>query len=82
MKITKKRTRLLLELEKLVGDECYNANIQNWGPNGAFEGEGRSFTYPVTFLKDGEKLKYRWRGQTLAPQEVMTGYYAFGANQL
>ncbi|MEZ5769781.1 MAG: hypothetical protein R3D80_20615 [Paracoccaceae bacterium] len=32
--MTKKRAKLLAELEYLLGSECYNGNIQNWGPNG------------------------------------------------
>ena len=44
-----KRKRLLIELEEIVGNEFYNANIQNWGPGGVFEGGGRGFRYAVTF---------------------------------
>jgi hypothetical protein len=31
MTISKKRAQLLLELESLVGNECYNGNIQELG---------------------------------------------------
>ena len=37
--MNEKRKRLLIELEDIVGNEFYNANIQNWGPGGVFEGE-------------------------------------------
>ena len=47
--MNEKRKRLLIELEDIIGHEFYNAKIQNWGPGGVFEGEGRELRYPVTF---------------------------------
>lgn len=83
MKISEKRKRLLLELESLVGSECYNANIQNWGPNGVFKGEGRHFRYPITFVDEaGQKTKRYGKNATLNVSTAITGHYAFGANQL
>jgi len=82
-KITKKRARLLAALEDLIGSNCYNGNIQNWGPNGAFYGEGRSFRYPLTTIDgEGEKRKTTYPAPFLAPSVLSTGYYAFGANRL
>jgi len=52
MRISEDRKRLLLVLEDVIGNECYNAKIQNWGPHGVFEGEGREFRYPVTFIEE------------------------------
>lgn len=46
--MNEKRKRLLIELAKIVGNEFYNGSIQNWGPGGVFEGEGRSFRYKLT----------------------------------
>jgi hypothetical protein len=83
MKMSKTRMRLLLELENIIGRECYNANIQNWGPNGAFEGEGRDFRYPITFVDpDGNKIKRKNVDTSVPAQVAVTGHYAFGANQL
>jgi len=83
MKMSNKRMQLLLELESLVGSECYNGNIQNWGPNGTFEGEGRDFRYPITFVDEsGNKIKRRYTDLSLPVSIAVTGYYAFGANQL
>ncbi|EHY9861262.1 hypothetical protein K5B43_004601 [Vibrio parahaemolyticus] len=77
------RQQLLLELEELIGDECYNGNIQNWGPNSTFLGEGRSFRYPITFIgEDEEKIKRKYIDRSLNKNVVQTGYYAFGANRL
>jgi hypothetical protein len=57
-RISKTRMKVLLQLENIIGNECYNANIQNWGPNGVFEGEGREFRYPITFIDSrGNKVK-------------------------
>ena len=82
-KLTKKRARLLAELEYLVGSSCYNASIQNWGPGGVFEGEGRDFRYPLTVVDpEGGKHKIRYRADGDTPAALITGYYAFGANQL
>jgi hypothetical protein len=81
--ISKTRIRLLLELESIIGSECYNANIQNWGPNGVFEGEGRDFRYPITFIDpNGNKIKRKRVDDSLSSQVATTGHYAFGANQL
>jgi hypothetical protein len=78
-----KRTHLLLQLENIIGNECYNQNIQNWGPNGVFEGEGREFRYPITFVgADGLKIKKKSVDTRLPTSVAKTGYYAFGANQL
>ena len=82
-KVSAKRMHLPLELESLVGNECYNANIQNWGPHGIFEGEGREFRYPITFINsEGKKVKRRNTDANIPAEMAITGYYAFGANQL
>lgn len=80
---SKKRAQLLSELEYLVGSHCYNASIQNWGPGGVFEGEGRDFRYPLTLVDaDGAKSKVRYKANADTPSKLVSGYYAFGANQL
>lgn len=74
---------MLIELEKLIGNQCYNANIQNWGPGGVFEGEGREFRYPITFRTSaGKKLKTNLVDDSLSLDTILGGYYAFGANEL
>ncbi len=80
---SERRKTLLLELENIIGNECYNQNIQNWGPHGTFEGEGREFRYPVTFIgADGNKVKRKSVDKSIPLAVAVTGYYAFGANQL
>lgn len=80
--MNKKRLELLMKLERIVGNECYNANTQNWGPGGKFEGKGREFRYPLTVIgKDGTKTKLK-PGERLSTDVAATGHYAFGANQL
>jgi hypothetical protein len=75
--------KLLLQLEDLIGNECYNGNIQNWGPGGEYEGEGREFRYPITFVDaKGDKVKRKHADMQLEGSVAKTGYYAFGANQL
>lgn len=80
--MNKKRLELLMKLESIVGNECYNGNIQNWGPGGKFEGQGREYRYPLSVIgKDGSRTKRR-PGEQLSANVAMTGHYAFGANQL
>ncbi len=73
---------LLVRMEGIIGDECYNDNIQNYGSWGVWEGEGRSFRYPVTVLRNGESEKRRSRFDDLQAEELVTGHYKFGANEL
>lgn len=82
-KITKKRAQLLARLEQIVGSNCYNGNIQNYGPGGSFEGQGRDFRYPLTVVNaEGEKRKKRSPATDESPEALSTGYYSFGANRL
>ncbi|NII11740.1 hypothetical protein [Oleiagrimonas sp. C23AA] len=82
-KITKKRARLLAQLEQIVGSNCYNGSIQNYGPGGSFEGAGRDFRYPLTVVDaDGTKRKKRSPAIDETPEALSTGYYSFGANRL
>lgn len=83
--LSKNRRKLLVQMEGIIGGECYNSNIQNYGPGGVRESAGRGFRYPVMLrASDGSKTKIR---DTTIPQSatdemVRSGYYAFGANQL
>lgn len=73
---------LLIRMEQVIGEECYNGNIQNYSSWGEWEGEGRSFRYPVTFIRDGAEEKRRSHTDDLEHEELVTGYYKFGANEL
>jgi hypothetical protein len=77
------RKRLLIELEDIIGHEFYNAKIQNWGPGGVFEGEGRALRYPVIFRdKNGNTIKTKHVDAALPAETVITGMYKFGQNEL
>lgn len=79
----KLKKQMLAEMESIIGNNCYNGNIQNWGPGGEWYGEGREFRYPITFLDKGCEKDKCWRtDSTMAMQRMRTGYYAFGANRL
>lgn len=82
--LSKTRRQLLVQLEKILGIECYNGSIQNYGPGGVREAEGRAFRYPLTLrASDGKITKVRHAIPPDASDEmVRSGYYAFGANQL
>ncbi|MCU7873574.1 MAG: hypothetical protein KZQ91_12605 [Candidatus Thiodiazotropha sp. (ex Lucinoma borealis)] len=74
--------QLLIDLEGIVGNECYNSNIQNYGSWGVLESEGRSFRYPVKFW-NGETDHKEWNvTKDIPSEELITGYYPFGANEL
>lgn len=73
---------LLIELEKIVGNECYNGNIQNYGSWGELESEGRQFRYPVKFYTSSGENKKWTVSPDIPSEELITGYYAFGANEL
>ena len=82
-RLTPLRRMLLINLERIIGAECYNANIQNWGPGGVFQGSGRHFNYPLTFRNDkGEKVRSSWVDEKISDKMLPDGYYAFGANEL
>ncbi len=80
--ISKARKKLLLELESIIGESCFNGNIQNWYM-WEYEDEGRWFRYPITFYtEDGQKDKKWYPEPTMASDKLRTGHYSFGANQL
>jgi len=83
--ISNARRKLLVRMESILGNACYNANIQNYGPGGVREAEGRSFRYPVTIRsQDGSTSKVRDFAipASVHNEVLLSGYYAFGANQL
>lgn len=73
---------LLIKMESIIGSECYNANTQNYGPGGVWEGEGRSYRYPITFLVNERDDKRSTTPSDIDPEVLMTGRYRFGANEL
>jgi len=73
---------LLIELEKIIGNECYNGNIQNYGSWGELESEGRQFRYPVKFYNGTCESKQWIVSPDIPSEKLITGYYAFGANEL
>jgi hypothetical protein len=83
MKGSKRRLALLRELEAIVGNECFNPNIQNRQRGGVLASTGREFRYPITFSGEGgAAIKRRSMYDDLPPHVQMTGYYACGANEL
>ena len=84
-KLPKARRKVLIQLESILGNECYNASIQNYGPGGIREADGRAFRYPLMVrLSDQEKQKIRDHSvpDNISDEALRSGYYAFGANQL
>ncbi len=92
---TKKFYKLLHEIEYTIGSQCYNSNIQNYGPGGMLEGEGREFRYPIRYHNSDDLIKkyssefptkfnkkYELLKFVLNKSELNSAHYAFGANQL
>lgn len=77
------KKKILSEMEAIIGNSCYNGNIQNWGAGGEWLGEGREFRYPIIFLGKDLKKEKNWHSDpSMLIQKMRTGYYAFGANRL
>jgi len=76
------KRKLVIRLEEIIGNKCYNGSVQNWGSNYERYCDGREFRYPITFIDDGEKQKARKVDPKMPIKKLRTGYYAFGANQL
>ena len=84
-RLSRDRRKVLVQMESILGNECYNASIQNYGPGGVREADGRAFRYPLMVrLSDQEKQKIRdYSVPSDVPEEALrSGYYSFGANQL
>lgn len=82
-KLTKKRAKVLADLEYIVGNNCYNGNIQNHGPGGVYEGAGRDFRYPLSLaMSESLVVKRRSKATEIDFEALMSGYYAFGSNRL
>ena len=83
--LSKARRKLLVRMECILGNECYNGSIQNYGPGGVREGDGRAFRYPLT-VRSGKNEKAKVREviipATIPDESILCGHYAFGANQL
>ena len=79
------RRKVIAKLEGIIGAECYNGSIQNYGPGGYREAAGRCFRYPLTVRQtDGskERIRNQYVPDTISDEVFRSGYYAFGANQL
>lgn len=79
MKLTNNTIKLICDLERIIGNECYNPNsFDGW----TFE-EGKDFRYPVTYTdRDGEECKTRYTVRDVDKKSVNTMRYKFGSNNL
>jgi hypothetical protein len=76
--MTKQRRALLIELEQMIGGKIWSDGTQN-GTDGW--DKGRYIRYPLRFLLPGDQ-KFKAVPENLSDDMLMTGYYAFGSNQL
>lgn len=86
MKLSRKMTRLICDLEYIIGNECYNPNSYDYYEDGQY------FRYPVhiTGMAKGDKEEYDYkiRGnvaeifRTITPEAIDDMNYQFGSNQL
>jgi len=74
--VTKERRALLIELERVVGSQCWNGNIRN----GQWD-QGRKFRYPISFpQKKGRRVRPVM--SRISDATLLEGHYHFGANKL
>lgn len=66
---------ILIDIENIIGSECYNGNIQNYGSWGELESEGRSFRYPVKFYDGENEYKRRTVPRDIPAEQLISGYY-------
>lgn len=79
MKLNKKSIALICELEKIIGDECYNPNSYD----GWADRQGCAFRYPVTFDdENGNERKSWFQIQDLSKDNLNSVHYKFGSNHL
>lgn len=79
MKLTKKTIELVCELEKIIGNQCYNPNSLN----GYTWEEGCEFRYPVNYVnKEGNEIKSRGLVHEVNKDGINSMHYKFGSNEL
>ncbi|WP_290518538.1 hypothetical protein [Alcanivorax sp.] len=84
----KRLQKILIEMEEIIGGLCYNSNMQNYGPGGEWEGEGREFRYPLSFVdssgitRKSHVLFEKFMEEADLKNYSLNGHYKFGANQL
>jgi hypothetical protein len=72
--ITKARRALLIEMERIVGSECWNPRA-GWG-------EGQRFRYPIHFPEKNRWQQTREVTRKVSDARLLRGRYRFGANEL
>lgn len=79
MRQNKKTMALICELERIIGNECYNPNsLDGWTLE-----EGCAFRYPVTYEDENEnECKTRLTIQNLNKEKLNSVHYKFGSNHL
>lgn len=82
MELNKEMCKVMLELEELIGSECYNPNSYD-GWNNI---EGRKFRYPISIPDEkGNYTKSRYPSlywEVYTPDMIKYMKYKFGSNEL
>lgn len=79
MKVNNSSIKLICDLERLIGGNCYNPNSLN----GYTLEEGLEFRYPVCYQdKNGTERKVRNTIANLSPKGLNSVRYQFGSNHL
>lgn len=77
------RKRILLSMENAIAKSCYNGNVQNYGPWGVPETEGRFFRFPITLHNNAcANIKTKIPDVGVSMESLRASYYKFGANEL
>jgi len=79
MKLTKKTIELVCELEKIIGNQCYNPNSYD----GYLMEYGKFFRYPVHYSDiNNQFCKTSGLVQNINKEGVNSMHYCFGSNEL
>ena len=73
--LTRKRRSLLIEMEGIIGSQCWNSRSGQWD-------EGRRFRYPIQFPERKGSRLYRRVTSKISDAKLLKGHYVFGANKL
>lgn len=75
---------LLIELEQIVGNECFNINkVDPWLRWGELEPKCERLRYPLTFETGSESvIKTHTVPANISNTDFISGKYVFGGNQL
>ena len=83
MKIDKTMTKLIVDVEYMIGNECFNPNSTTMKQDGTCV-IGKKFRYPVHYYNPDIDMEWSTKSHiySILHEDIKTMEYHFGANQL